>query len=127
MVMDAPDLEQRERHKKALADHERFMAEPKTFHLPVVNLSLPRACEVGRVTFRPASDLDALIEATIEANRKSPHAMRGERERWATADVTAVTVETARERASDAVAVLRLYQRTRYPFVSLDHQTFGLA
>ena len=106
--------------------------EAITFHFPVVNLQMPTSLVVGDVTFRPGAAFDQLIDASSELISGTERAEFNKRQRekqdarWAVAEVEAASLDDARTTARDAIAVLRLYQRSRYRYVSVERQTFGL-
>ena len=104
----------------------------RRYIFPVTNLDVPVGWRVGRARFRPRSWLGRQVD--------QPQAFVGAPDLWAarvradvdavqsaTVEVLSADAERARSRAADAVAVLRLYQRARYPRLPLDRQTFGLA
>lgn len=103
-------------------------------HLPVANLDLPGRLTVGRATFRQRGWLASHIAARRGTGRGAVPGLLfdlvtkevGSLD-CATVSVVAASVEEARPQARDAVAVVRLYQRARYPRIPLDEQTFGLA
>jgi hypothetical protein len=97
-----------------------------------VNLRVPREWRVGRVWLRRPEWLLARIEAT-RAAPGTTHTEALERLAvevrelpWVLAVAEAATDEEARAIVEEHIAVLRLYQRFRYRYVSLDRQTFGL-
>jgi len=104
----------------------------KSFAIPIVNLRVPREWRVGRVWLRRPEWLLARIEATRAAPGTSHNevlerlAVEVRELPWVLAVAEAATDEEARAIVEEHVAVLRLYQRFRYRYVSLDRQTFGL-
>jgi hypothetical protein len=98
---------------------------------------------VGQTTIYPPGHLLSRIDANL-AERISPlpeQLVEDYRrdlldQRWATIRIPVLapggkidepTMDLAREVARDTIAVLRLFQRARVRYVSLDRQTFGLA
>lgn len=103
-----------------------------TYHFPIVQLVMPQTLALGRVSFRPVGWLAELLSSDVAKRTENPELWtRLQREaselKWSTADVEAEDDEAARAAVWDAVSALRLYQRSRYLFVNLDSQTFGLA
>jgi hypothetical protein len=105
----------------------------REYHFPVPNLDVPVGWRVGRAWFRPRCWLARHIDRRSVITAKASDDWYVERVRTdvgalecATVETRGTSLEAARARARDAVAVLRLYQRARYPQVSLDQQTFGL-
>ena len=105
----------------------------REYHFPVPNLDVPVGWRVGRAWFRPRGWLARHIDRRSVITAKASDDWYVERVRTdvgalecATVETRGTSLEAARARARDAVAVLRLYQRARYPQVSLDQQTFGL-
>lgn len=105
----------------------------RQYHFPVPNLDVPIAWRVGRAWFRPRGWLARNIDRRSASTTTASADWLVERVRTdvgaldcATVETRGTSLEAARARARDAVAVLRLYQRARYPGVSLDQQTFGL-
>jgi len=109
-------------------------------HVPVVQLNVPQAWRVGRVTFRPAGWLAgytrgeaaptgtakakflAYAREQMDAHQTSTAEVRV---RWPEKDKQSI-LDAAMEHVRDSVAVLLLYQRTRYPRVNTDLQQFGI-
>ena len=118
----------------------------------MVNLEVPAAWKVGDATFRPSRwraesypstehpmpTVAACLWSYADAWSKKTPALE---QPYATVEVRtrpreqicspptkarARTLDEARERARDAIAVLRLYQRARYIPVDNEIQTFGL-
>lgn len=115
---------------------ERTKPPLETFHFPVVGLMVPKRWRVGTVLFHPAGRLAERLARDVAAFvsdvpgvdvAKELLAERSALIRSASASVRARDLADAREAARDAVAVLRLYQRTTNPRWSFDTQTFGLA
>lgn len=102
------------------------------FAIPIINLKIPNEWKVGRVALRPPTWIREVIEAS-RPTRGEPWRERLDRLaaearelRWALAVIEARDYEEARVIAEEHIAVLRVYQRFRYRYVSLDRQTFGL-
>jgi hypothetical protein len=106
-------------------------SSPNTYHFPIVHLLTPKTLKLGRVTFRPKGWLSDLL-ASDTADRGKNAEIWDDLKRqaegliWSTADVEDADSDAARTMVSDAVSALRLYQRARYRYVSLESQTFGL-
>lgn len=105
----------------------------RVFHFPVLNLDVPVAWKVGRARFRPRGWLAKYVDRRSAMHVQAPVDWYVERVRsnisaldCATVEAPGTSLEVARSRARDAVAVLRLYQRARHPRLSFDRQTFGL-
>ena len=109
-------------------------------HIPVVQLNVPSAWRVGRVTFQPGGWLASHTQPE-PASGDEPlkvflqHARKGIEEhhtstawvrvRWPEKN-TQPKVDAAVEDVRDSVAVLRLYQHARYPTMNTDVQQFGV-
>ncbi len=113
--------------------------KPSVVHLATYNLEVVKRMAVGRVEFRPSRWLGGHLERTARRHHelwggKSGQDLDGTLRRlnedlevrYASANVRANSVEEARDRAGEAIAVLRLYQRSVAPAINLDQQTFGL-
>lgn len=108
------------------------------YHLPVQNLTLAkRFWRVGNVMFRQQGWLNAHLGAVVDRNPPDaglPQLVRYAAElradaqdvTYATVEVRARTIDEAAERAREAIAVARLFQRVVVPAFNLDAQTFGL-
>ncbi len=100
--------------------------------IPVINLTVPMDWRVGRLELRPPEWLRERIDRererapTSRAELFTRIASQVSELKWAVATVEASDYEQARSIVQEHVAVLRLYQRARYRYVSLDAQTFGL-
>lgn len=109
-------------------------------HIPVAQLRIPQAWRVGRVTFRPPGWSDEYTSGhsaeegspkgqflvwarqnirSHPASTAAVHVRRPEKNQDAVLEAVAAEVR-------DALAVLLLYQRARYPLVNTDIQQFGL-
>lgn len=102
-----------------------------TYHFPIVHLLIPTSLTLGRVTFRPKGWLSELLATDVADWGKNTEARDNLKRQaddlvWSTADVEDANSDAARATVSDAVSALRLYQRSRYRYVGLESQTFGL-
>lgn len=109
-------------------------------HVPVVQLNVPAAWRVGRVTFQPGGWLaghtqpepagdDEPMKAFLKLARKGIEehqtSTAAVRVRWPEKN-TQPTLDAAVDDVRDSVAVLRLYQHARYPMMNTDIQQFGI-
>lgn len=104
---------------------------PSTYHFPILQLLIPRTLKLGRVTFRPKGWLSELLASDTTDRGKNAETWDNLKRQaegliWSTADIEDADSDAARTTVSDAVSALRLYQRYRYRYVSLESQTFGL-
>lgn len=112
-------------------------------HFVVTNLTLSRPWRVGSTTiYPPGYLLDRLDRHLVDLDPPLPQQLADEYRRdlsdrnWSTIRVPVEArggrvdgpiIDGARDVARDVIAVLRLFQRVRVRYVSLDRQTFGLA
>lgn len=112
-----------------------------TVHLLVENLQVPSTWRVGDVVFRPVGWLRERVEMDSRARDvpifRQDFALPPLREtKWSSAAVTwyqpaasgnyNVSMQVARNATRDAIGVLRLLQRARYPLAPRNVQVFGL-
>jgi hypothetical protein len=108
--------------------------------MPVVQLKVPQAWRVGRVTFRApgwlashanlnATDSDLATVQFLEWAREGIEGHSAStaevRVRWPEKE-TQPTIDAAVENVRDSIAVLLLYQHARYPTLNRDVQQFGV-
>lgn len=119
-----------------------FSSQVPVISIRLAMLAVPQPWTVGRVTFEPPSALAERIEkfsasgrgAATNADSQYLELLRtfaGMNEKWATAKVEVRSLDDdslaeAIEAISEAINVLRLYRRARYPMVSFRRQDFGL-
>jgi len=102
--------------------------------LPVADLDFSCPWDVGAVRFHPAATASRLVVAARETAPFQDTGWVGqwvdqqaaELDRSAVAEVHAAGIEEAMRQVTDALAVLRVVQRLRYPMVNVRSQTFGL-
>jgi hypothetical protein len=105
-----------------------------TWHFPVVNLTVLQDWTVAGVTLRPVGWLSQHVGEALNARTEAKtDAYRGWLNTrltdltWSTAEATGESLDAARGRVQDAIALLRFYQRTALLYTSMERQTFGLA
>jgi hypothetical protein len=116
---------------------------PARLHFAVTNLTVPLAWRVGRTTLHPPGHLLARLDARLgEIHPPLPEFLVDDYRQelrslvWSTISVPVppsdgrldeLAIDRARDIARDTIAVLRLFQRSRARYISLERQTFGLA
>jgi hypothetical protein len=116
-------------------DEARQHPQQLPFVFPVVSLKVAAPWALGPGTLDPPMAL--LRELRQHPARRSARAARAKLHQYALAQadewkemttirVVATSQTEAADRAIAILRILRLYQRIRYPYVSLRHQAFGL-
>lgn len=110
------------------------MNMPDRLLLPVLNLNVTTAWDVGRVRFHSAGAAGELVEAArAETSNMFPAWYEQfvtdrvtELDRWAVAEVTCPHISEAIPLVECSIAALRLVQHLEHPMVDMRAQTFGL-
>ncbi len=110
------------------------LPQPHRFLLPIPSLTVEDCWRIGNVSLLPAGSVAGLIATQRKSEGRPSHPIDSiiDREHGArlnettVAQVEATTPRVAYEMVSDALAIVRLFQHSRFLSVNTDWQTFGL-